>query len=29
MKRRCNSILAMPMGYDKGIIDLCRVLRSL
>ncbi|MBN9021005.1 MAG: hypothetical protein J0H08_02690, partial [Rhizobiales bacterium] len=29
MKRRCNGILAMPNGYDQGIIDLCRVLRSL
>lgn len=29
MKRRCNSILAMPNGYDSGIIDLCKVLRRL
>jgi hypothetical protein len=29
MKRRCNGILAMPTGYDQGIIDLCRVLRRL
>jgi hypothetical protein len=29
MKRRCDSILMMPTGYDQGIIDLCRVLRRL
>lgn len=29
MKRRCNGILAMPTGYDQGIVDLCRVLRRL
>ena len=29
LKRRCNSILAMPTGYDDGLIELCRLLRRL
>lgn len=29
MKRQCNSILAMPMAYDDGLIELCKVLRRL
>lgn len=29
LKRRCNSILAMPRGYDDSLIELCKVLRRL
>ena len=29
MKRRCSSILAMPMAYDDSLIELCKVLRRL
>ena len=29
LKKRCNSILAMPTGYDDSLIELCRVLRRL